>query len=34
LNLAYRRGFKRDGASVPEQLSQRDALFKDYTERS
>ncbi len=32
-SLAYRRGFKRDGASVREQLSQRDAPFKDYRER-
>jgi enoyl-CoA hydratase len=32
-SLAYRRGFKRDGGSVREQLSQRDAPFRDYRER-
>ena len=32
-SLAYRRGFTRDGGSVREQLSQRDAPFRDYRER-
>jgi enoyl-CoA hydratase len=32
-SLAYRRNFKRDGGSVREQLSQRDAPFRDYRER-
>ena len=32
-SLAYRRGFKRDGGSVREQLSRRDAPFRDYRER-
>jgi enoyl-CoA hydratase len=31
-SLAYRAGFKRDGASVREQLSKRDAPFQDYRE--
>jgi enoyl-CoA hydratase/carnithine racemase len=31
-SLAYRKGFKRDGGSVREQLSQRDAPFRDYRE--
>jgi enoyl-CoA hydratase len=33
-SLAYRRQFKRDGASVRDLLSQRDARFGDYRERS
>jgi enoyl-CoA hydratase/carnithine racemase len=32
-SLAYRRQFKRDGGSVRELLSQRDAPFQDYRER-
>ena len=32
-SLAYRRQFKRDGASVRDLLSQRDAPFQDYRER-
>jgi enoyl-CoA hydratase len=32
-SLAYRAGFKRDGGSVREQLSKRDAPFKDYREK-
>jgi enoyl-CoA hydratase/carnithine racemase len=31
-SLAYRAGFKRDGGSVREQLSKRDAPFQDYRE--
>jgi enoyl-CoA hydratase len=31
-SLAYRAGFKRDGGSVREQLSKRDAPFHDYRE--
>jgi enoyl-CoA hydratase len=31
-SLAYRAGFKRDGVSVREQLSKRDAPFQDYRE--
>ena len=30
---AYRAQFKRDGSSVRDLLSQRDAPFKDYRER-
>ena len=33
-SLAYRRQFKRDGASVRDLLSQRDARFGDYRERT
>lgn len=33
-SLAYRRGFKRDGKSVRDQLTQRDAAFSDYHERA
>ena len=33
-SLAYRRQFKRDGASVRGLLSQRDAAFGDYRERT
>ena len=32
-SLAYRRQFKRDGGSVRDLLSQRDAPFQDYRER-
>lgn len=32
-SLAYRRQFRRDGGSVRELLSQRDAPFRDYRER-
>ena len=32
-SLAYRAQFKRDGSSVRDLLSQRDAPFKDYRER-
>jgi enoyl-CoA hydratase len=31
-SLTYRAAFKRDGASVREQLSKRDAPFQDYRE--
>lgn len=31
-SLAYRRQFKRDGGSVRDLLSQRDAAFGDYRE--
>jgi enoyl-CoA hydratase len=33
-SLSYRRQFRRDGGSVRELLSQRDAPFRDYRERS
>ena len=33
-SLAYRRQFRRDGASVRDLLSQRDAPFQDYRERT
>ena len=33
-SLAYRKQFKRDGGSVRELLSQRDAPFQDYRERT
>jgi enoyl-CoA hydratase len=33
-SLAYRRQFRRDGQSVRDLLSQRDAPFRDYRERS
>jgi enoyl-CoA hydratase len=33
-SLAYRAGFRRDGGSVREQLSKRDAPFKDYREET
>ena len=32
-SLAYRNQFKRDGSSVRDLLSQRDAPFNDYRER-
>jgi enoyl-CoA hydratase len=33
-SLAYRRQFRRDGGSVRDLLSQRDAPFQDYRERA
>ena len=33
-SLAYRQQFRRDGGSVRDLLSQRDAPFQDYRERA